>query len=395
MYKCFEVPEKEVPYRCIVSLTPNGDDLRFGGECLDDFWRDVHASHAHSLYRDFVGVQRTGSDLVYIPDSPLLLPGEYKVVSRTESLDNQTLFQIISKGVSKLSGRRRLPSAKATIKQLESEFLLQFNHFSLHHEGNELSLDETRWIMDTIRSTGKHRKDPSDEYEASSDLVDLLIKDTVPNASWVDLIEARNHILVSEQLTSLARRHTITETLINGLHSCVMHGLPHAPDGEEQGGAAAAGCYRTADIEVAGGQRARPSHRDVPRLMKRFFKTTMIRKEKEPVFDFVARVHAEFQLIHPFRDGMGRMGRILINLILMKHGYPMLVLPTTLTSMFDRGVEMGHKGDLFLFTRLVAEASFRSLQVYQDALGTDLLPTASDLIDVYVVRGIPSTDMSP
>ena len=79
----------------------------------------------------------------------------------------------------------------------------------------------------------------------------------------------------------------------------------------------------------------------------------------------------------------------------MKHGYPVLVLPPSLSSMYNRGVEMGHKGDLFLFTRLVAEASFRSLHVYEASLGINLLPPLADLLDVYVVRGIPSIIAPP
>lgn len=374
--------EKEVPYRCVVLLTPTGEQSEFGWDDLDDFWTGVRRSHAQSIYRDFVGVQRKGSSLVYPPDSPLLTCGEYRLVSRTQDMDDQALFQVLADGVAKLREQRQIVSSSKTIRQLEVQLLLQYNHFSLRHEGNNLTLEDTRHIAELILSSGKR-------HEANKFFVQQSIRRKIPDAPWEDIIDARNHILVAGQLGGFFCRHAITEALLKKLHWGVMQGLLTS---DAQG---PAGCYRRVDIKVAGGQPERPCFTDVPALMKRFVETTMVQLDQEPLFVYVARVHSEFQLILPFRGGNGRMGRLIINLILMKHGYPILVLPTALSPMFIRGVEMGHAGDLSLFTRLLAEASFRSLHVYEDSLGAQLLPTAEDLLDVYVVRGIPSTLISP
>lgn len=73
--------------------------------------------------------------------------------------------------------------------------------------------------------------------------------------------------------------------------------------------------------------------------------------------------------IHPFGGGNGRIGRLLVNMILLKNGYPVLVLSSSLSNMFNHAVEMSHQGDFTAFARLLGQAIFRSLQVYEDALG--------------------------
>lgn len=48
------------------------------------------------------------------------------------------------------------------------------------------------------------------------------------------------------------------------------------------------------------------------------FDNELPRLSDERIFDYLARIHTKFQSIHPFRDGNGRIGRILINILLVK-----------------------------------------------------------------------------
>jgi hypothetical protein len=69
-----------------------------------------------------------------------------------------------------------------------------------------------------------------------------------------------------------------------------------------------------------------------------------------------------------------------MNILLLKRGFPVLVLPTTLSPMFNHAIEMGHRGDRRLFARLISEALFSSLQSYEDALdGVQLLPSPQEV----------------
>ena len=113
--------------------------------------------------------------------------------------------------------------------------------------------------------------------------------------------------------------------------------------------------------------------------MKSFSETTMVEKPGENIFEYLCRIHSEFQAIHPFVDGNGRVGCLIMNLLQMRKGYPILTLPTSLSSMFNEGVKEAINGRSETFTRLLAEAIFDSLQVYEKALGKQLLPTLDDL----------------
>ena len=100
------------------------------------------------------------------------------------------------------------------------------------------------------------------------------------------------------------------------------------------------------------------------------------------MFDYLARVHTAFQYIHPFRDGNGRLGRIIMNILLVKQGYPVMTFPTTSSPLFNHAVSLGVHGLEYhlengekLFSRLLAEAVFSSLQAYENAIGEQLLPT--------------------
>ena len=294
-------------------------------------------------------------------------PGEYTLVSRTHALSDDDLFRVLEQGVAALKEQR--PLSLDCIKKVENRELLLFNHFSLSHEGNSLSLSEMRMLTELLAS-GKDWKRLIEEAELMANLQEFSQTTT----SKQDVREASNHILVTEQLAELSCQD-ISETLILQLHFSIMNGLL---DRSEEG---LAGEYRKVAIGVEGSAKGRPSSTEIPPLMKRFFEVTMVQTNDECLIEYMARIHTEFQYIHPFRDGNGRIGRLIMNLHLMKNGYPVLVLPTTLSCLFNHSVELGHRGDRKLFARLVGEAIFRSLATYEDVLEgkVRLLPTVEDV----------------
>ena len=62
------------------------------------------------------------------------------------------------------------------------------------------------------------------------------------------------------------------------------------------------------------------------------------------------------------------MGRLIVNVLLMKHEHPVLVLPTTLSNIFNHGFEMTRRGEWCMFKRMLADAVFKSLQACEEAL---------------------------
>ena len=84
-----------------------------------------------------------------------------------------------------------------------------------------------------------------------------------------------------------------------------------------------AGTWRTFRIRVA--QYVAPDWQDVPQLIKNFLEWYAKNSSLHPVF-LAARLHYRFEKIHPFGDGNGRVGRLLMNYILWHARYPILII---------------------------------------------------------------------
>ena len=83
-----------------------------------------------------------------------------------------------------------------------------------------------------------------------------------------------------------------------------------------------------------------------------------------------ARMHSEFVKIHPFIDGNGRTSRLLMNLILMKHGYPAAVLPVSKRLDYYNALDKTHtENDYDDFIKLIADIVEESFKPYWFILG--------------------------
>jgi Fic family protein len=83
-----------------------------------------------------------------------------------------------------------------------------------------------------------------------------------------------------------------------------------------------------------------------------------------------ARLHIDFVGIHPFVDGNGRTARLLLNLELLKAGFPAIVLPVERRLAYYEALDTAHvEGDAGPFTALVAECVREGFAPYWFALG--------------------------
>lgn len=93
------------------------------------------------------------------------------------------------------------------------------------------------------------------------------------------------------------------------------------------------GEYWKVSMGVNGSRKGRPPFADVSPLMKSFHEKTMVQGGEKEFIEYSNLLHTQFQYIHPFRDGNGRIGCLTMNILLMKRGYPVLVLPATLSNI--------------------------------------------------------------
>ena len=348
----YQKKQDAMPFQCSIAIHP-GKRTHISAEDVTMFWNEIREAQSYSLYNQLTGIVNKSSGTFLPLDHSPVEAGKYVSVGRTTSLTNAELFEVLDNARDAL--REQLPLSQ---ERVHSELLLLFNHFSLKHEGGSLGIDEIATIATCL--DGKASKQ---EIHAAD--LDKLIND-VPG-SCHDITEAINHILVASKLQELAKRD-VTETLILDLHKLVMDGiLTNAEEG-------LAGEYRKVSINVMGSKHLRPNVADIPPLMARWCQRDLLQREDEHIIKYLSRIHSSFQDVHPFRDGNGRVGRLILNIILLKQGYPILVFAPSLSILFNQGVVHGLNSDYSIFSRLLAETLFASFQAYEDALKLRLLP---------------------
>ena len=186
----------------------------------------------------------------------------------------------------------------AVLAKLRRFFKVKNIHHSNAIEGNSLSVGETRMVVEEgLTLTGKPLKDQA-EAKNLSEAIDFL----------EDLARS------SEQ--------PITENDVRQLHQFVLKGI----DDEE------AGRYRRVEVQISGTEFRPPGPEAVPGEMGHFgawLQAASVPNRlvgQEDALLIAAAAHTWFVTIHPFVDGNGRVSRLLMNLLLMRYGFPIAVI---------------------------------------------------------------------
>ncbi len=131
----------------------------------------------------------------------------------------------------------------------------------------------------------------------------------------VEQLEAKNHQSAIRYLfRHLTEGGRVDEALILALHGVLMSGIRDD-----------AGRYRVHGVRIVGTFVPTANPVKVPLLMAQFSKR-ISKKLPVDIVRFVAETHAEFEQIHPFSDGNGRIGRLLANALLLKAHYPPAII---------------------------------------------------------------------
>jgi Fic family protein len=194
------------------------------------------------------------------------------------------LFDRIKKGFS--LEQRALPKP-AQEKELET-FAIHFTYDTNRIEGSKLTLRET---------------------------ADLLERGITPKEKPVrDIKEAESHRRVFFGALKYPKDLSLQATLEwhRGLFKDTKPGI--------------AGKIRTHHVAIAGSRFVPPFPAEVYPLLREFFRWYEKNKAKLHPIELAALVHLKFVTIHPFSDGNGRISRLLMNFVLNKRGFPMLIV---------------------------------------------------------------------
>lgn len=177
----------------------------------------------------------------------------------------------------------RRPLTEGELERLNQEFVVEYTYNSNAIEGNTLTLRETDLVLRGLTIDKKPLKDHMEAvgHKEAFEFVSELVKDDLP----------------------------MTESIIKQIHFLVL-----ANKRDDRG------VYRKVPVRIVGAK-----HEPVqPYLIQPRMEQLLLsyNESSEHVIARLARFHIEFEGIHPFIDGNGRTGRLLVNLELMKAGYP-------------------------------------------------------------------------
>lgn len=193
----------------------------------------------------------------------------------------ESLLEMIDRKKTELDTRR--PLTEGEIARLTEEFVVEFTYNSNAIEGNTLTLRETDMVLRGL---------------------------TIDQKPLKDHMEAVGHkdafYFVRDQVKEQA---PLSERVIKQIHYLVL------ADKEED-----RGVYRRVPVRIMGAKHEPVQPYLIQPKMEQLLEA--YKNSTEHIIPRLARFHIEFEGIHPFIDGNGRTGRLLVNLELMKAGYP-------------------------------------------------------------------------
>lgn len=242
------------------------------------------------------------------------------------------LFEI-EKKLDRLSGMR--PLTQGELNRLREEFMVEFTYNSNAIEGNTLTLQETAMVLEGM---------------------------TVDRKPLKDHLEAVGHRDAFLYVRDIATKNLpLDESTIKNIHSLVLMNQP-----EDKG------VYRRIPVRIMGAYTEPVQPYLIEPKMTELLANNEERKKIMSVIERVARFHLEFEGIHPFVDGNGRTGRLIMNLELIRNGYPPInVKFADRKRYYDAFDSFYRDGDASAMINLIAEYVDGRLDEYFRVLEND------------------------
>jgi len=226
------------------------------------------------------GVVRKGRSYLIPVDAVKPIDGRK---TRHKEISEQyiALFARIDALKEQLDNRRPLTSGE--LQRLRDEFLVEYTYNSNAIEGNTLTLQETALVLEGVTIDRK------------------------PLKEHLEAVGHRDAFLYVQQLVT--DKVPLSESIIKQIHTLVLMDKP-----EDRG------IYRRVPVRIMGASHEPTDPVLVPEQMEAL--VAEFSNNKLHPIESVALFHLKFEGIHPFIDGNGRTGRLVMNFTLMQNGYP-------------------------------------------------------------------------
>ncbi len=228
---------------------------------------------------------------------------------------------------------RPLNSVQA--QNLEEVFDIEYTYDSNRIEGNTMTLSETALVLQKGI--------------------------TVDGRSLREHLETINHKDALDYIKELVKGNIeFTEQVLLRIHMYILQGINRIE----------AGFYRRAQVFITGSRHVPPNYMKISAKMEEYFQFYQENKDKLHSVILSSEMHERLVDIHPFIDGNGRTARLIMNFLLMKHGYPIAIISgdRKMRLQYYETLEKAHiekKSEDFyrLILKEVKKTSFRYLEV--------------------------------
>ena len=211
------------------------------------------------------------------------------------------------------------PLTQGEVERLAEEFMIDFTYNSNAIEGNTLTLKETALALEGM---------------------------TIDQKPLKDHLEAVGHRDAFLYVQDVAKQELpLSENVIKNIHALV---LMNRPDDK--------GVYRRIPVRIMGAYTEPVQPYMIEPRMTELLSANEERKNTMTDIERIALFHLEFEGIHPFIDGNGRTGRLLMNLDLIRNGFPPINVKFTDRKRYYDAFDAYYKeDDAMPMTDLIAE----------------------------------------
>ena len=209
---------------------------------------------------------------------------------------------------------------------------IDLTYNSNHMEGSKLTHDQTRYIFETNT---------------------IGLANGTLNVD--DIVETVNHFRCIDFIIEQAEAR-LTESFIQKLHGLLKTGTS-----DERKEWFAVGGYKRIPNEVGGNETSPPEqvHKQMRMLLKKY------NSKKQKSLDDILDFHVRFERIHPFQDGNGRVGRLILFKECLVNGLVPFIITDELKLFYYRGLsQWGHTNGYLTDTCLTAQDHYKALLDY-------------------------------
>lgn len=252
----------------------------------------------------------------------------YRELVGFPSLTEKELFRIV--GTAEAMKWKGLWNFVLANPSLQNELLLEHTYNSTAIEGTTFTKKETEVV--------------------------IFDKGVIPEKSLIEHLEVTNHAAVLRDIFQKKHSRPLTEDFIKELHKHLIQGIQED-----------AGDYSKHQRMIRGVPIQLTHPKDIPEEMGHLIRNWQ-RLRKKTVRE-IGLFHVRFELIHPFGDGNGRIGRLLMTLQCLEQGYPPVVIENARKAEYYEVLEYAQRkseGPFIAFLVDEMEITKRIIQKYRD-----------------------------